>query len=134
MARYRLNRTITVSGFVAEADPRVTPPADSLLFEVQRDFEGGRTAGHSLFFRALTSGGADVTSGVTVTFIPWIKDEDSGAFVKLSASRTVEVSRAIQSDDVGLIYVQVTAINSPGTAATLQIRAADRQNVVLVSA
>lgn len=132
MARYRLHRTITVSGFVADADPRVTPPADSLLFEVQREHEGQLTKGHAMFFRVLTVGGADVADG-SVTFTPWMKDDGSGAFVQLDDAQTLAANRNVTSDDVGKLWPQVTAVSGT-SAATVECWIAERANVALLSA
>lgn len=125
-------RTIVVSGFAAEADPRVTPPTAALLYVPedklnQQGFENKQISGLAIIPRFLDVANAEVV-GPTATFTPWIKDEATGLYVKASASVATIGSggHACVCPFVGTLYVQVTAIASAGAATQLVLRVARR--------
>lgn len=127
-ASYQLARTVTVSGFGADPDPRTTGPT-GLQVVAMRDRVGDNALniprGHSGFIRALNSSGVEVLT-TTLTFTVWLRDASSGQWVNLY-TKTAQVDGAeFTGSAVGDLFCQVTAIPTPATAATIQIWIAER--------
>jgi hypothetical protein len=128
--RMTLVRTITVSGFVADANPNVTAPAAALLFDAQAAAEGDQTAderkeGMRMCLRAVDNSNVEQPL-VTADFKVWQKDDGAtetlsrDAYIGLAAEAAAPSSGSYTTAlKGGKIFVQVTAINTVGSATKL---------------
>ena len=141
---YRLHRSITVSGFSADANPNVTTPTAPLFSmsrQVEHDGIDRTVRGYYLYGRFVDATGAEVT-GATFTFTPWLKDYGASAeipaggataaraqFVQLDASQAAQPdAKVYYGKAVGDLWVQVTALGSTGSAVTLEIWICERED------
>lgn len=132
--RMTLVRTITISGFVADANPNVTAPAADKLFDAQAAAEGDQTVderkeGLRVCLRAVDNSNVEQPD-VTANFRVWQRDDGASDLVAngglgREAYIGIEPEPAAPSSHAytctlkgGRIFVQVTAIMSPGGAAT----------------
>lgn len=131
---YRIHRDVAV-GDIPDPDPRVTPPADSVLFEVQQKVsEQGNSNkdvdGHALYVRCLEADGTTEVVGATVDFTTFVKDEASGKFVSMVPVTGAVSSRNFTIHANGRLFVQLNAIAAAGATATVQIRITERASVL----
>ena len=129
---FRKHRTVVVAPFVADADPRITPPADSALFELndQASTQGQpdqRVQGHAITLVFKDAAGAEVV-GPTGDFTTWVKDEGAGRFRSLDPVMGAESSQMFRTRAAGRIFVQLTAVAAVGAATTVEVRIAERSN------
>lgn len=130
--RMSLVRTITISGFSAEPNPNVTAPAAESLFDAQSAVEGDQTAderkeGFRMCLRAVDNTNVEQPL-VTADFRLWQKDDGAtealgrAAFIGLAAESAAPSSGSYTCTlKGGKIHVQVTAINTVGSATKLQL-------------
>lgn len=139
--RMTLVRTITVSGFSADANPNVTAPADSKVFTVDalapgdqlidEDIEGFRMCLRFIDDATVPGTNAEVPTA-TADFRLWEKDEAASgsvasgglgrdAYIGLAAEAAAPSSGSYTCTMKGKIFIQVTALNSVGAATKCQI-------------
>lgn len=123
--RFRFVREITVAGFVAEANPNVTPPADVALFDMTGVCDGDAVQafaipiiGAGLYLRFVDGAGVEVPTG-TADFAIWCRDEGASTgglsrWAKLTSAAGVESSRVVSSSAMGKVHIQVTALSAAG--------------------
>lgn len=139
--RMSLVRTITVSGFSAEANPNVTPPAANKLFSMEAISPGDqmldeRIEGVRFCIRfiddATTPGVNAEVAAATANFTLWAKDDGASdtvangglgrdAYVGLAPETLAPSSGSYAYTTKGKLFVQVTALASVGTATKAQI-------------
>ncbi len=129
---FRKHRTVVVAPFVADADPRITPPADAVLFELneQASTQGQpdqRVQGHAISVVFKDAASAEVV-GPNLNFTTWVRDEGDGRFRSLDPVLAAESSQMFRTRAAGRLFVQVTAVASVGLATTVEIRIAERAN------
>lgn len=137
---FHLVRDVTVAGFVAEANPNTTNPADASVFLVPDRVTGQSadmaTRGISVYFRAVNGAtNAEVTTA-TVDFTAWCKDlgataqrpGDSGKsrWTALKSEAAAGSSWLYTTQALGDMHFQVTAIGSAGASTRIEIWATAR--------
>jgi len=120
---------VTVAGFAADADPRVTPPAANLTFSPQ-DRVSDQSANHdtkglAVFVQFVDANGAIVV-GPTASFVVWLYDEGSkswvqGPDVELSVPCNTLKTMAL----IGRCFIQLTALGSVGAATKVNVYATE---------
>jgi hypothetical protein len=133
-------RTVTVAGFVADADPNVGQPSTG-LFDMTGDI-GDQTAaerdveGHRVTFRAVTGATPPVdVPGATVDFTTWAYDEGASAVYaravwnRLASEAAAPHARLFGMPLKGKLYFQITAIGSPGAATVVEVWAEESSSV-----
>jgi hypothetical protein len=133
--RMTLVRTIVVSGFSAEANPNVTPPAAGDTFKMNAVDPGDQTLderleGLRMCVRFVDASNIEIPAA-TADFTVWEKDSGASdlvgvgglgrpAFVALAPEAAAKSSASYTCTWKGEIYVQVTAM-SAGAATKCQI-------------
>jgi len=128
-----LVRTITVSGFVGDANPNVTAPAAGTTFKVDglspgdqlidEDIEGVRFC-----LRFVDNSNVEIP-GATANFTVWEKDDGATAdlarpaFVALRPDTLAPSSGSYTCTMKGEVFIQVTALGSTGSATKALIYA-----------
>lgn len=130
--RMTLFRTITISGFAADANPNVTAPPAGTTFDAQAAAEGDQTVderkeGLRICFRAVDNSNVEQPL-VTVDFRLWQKDDGAteslgrDAYIGLAAETSAPSSGSYACTlKGGKIFPQVTAINTVGSATKLLV-------------
>jgi hypothetical protein len=137
--RMTLIRNITVSGFSAEANPNVTPPAAGTTFKMDALTPGDQTLderveGLRMCIRFIDNSNVEIP-GATSGFTVWEKDDGATealgrpAFVALAAETAAPSSGSYACTLKGEIFVQVTALGSVGSATKAQIWAESSTSV-----
>lgn len=132
--RMKLVRTITVAGFVADANPNVTPPAAGTTFNMDALTPGDQLInegieGLRMCIRFVDGSNVEIPAA-TANFTVWEKDDGASdtvangglnrpAFVALKAETLAPSSGSYACTWKGEIFVQVTAI-SAGAATKAQ--------------
>ena len=126
--RMTLVRTITVSGFVADANPNVTAPVAAQLFDAQAAAEGDQTVderkeGLRMCIRAVDNSNVEQPTA-TFDFLVWQRDDGASdslangglareAYIALRAETAAPSSGSYAcSLKSGKIFVQVTALSA----------------------
>lgn len=128
-----LVRTITVSGFSADANPNVTAPAAGTTFKIDAlspgdQLEDERIEGVRFCCRFVDNSNVEIP-GATANFTVWEKDDGAtadlgrAAFVALRPDTLAPSSGSYTCTMKGEIFVQVTAIGTPGSATKLLLYA-----------
>lgn len=134
--RMTLVRTITVSGFSADANPNVTAPAADQLFTVDALAPGDQLInegieGFRMCLRFIDNSNVEIP-GASADFRLWEKDDAASAsvpngglgrdaYIGLAAEATAPSSGSYTCTMKGKIFVQVTALNSVGASTKCQI-------------
>lgn len=146
--KMKLVRTITVAGFVADANPNVTAPTAAKLFTVDALDPGDQLIAEGIegvrlclrFIDDTTPGTNAEVAAASTDFRLWEKDEAASAtvvagglgrdaYIGLAAEAAAPSSGSYTCTMKGTIFVQVTALNSAGTATKVQIWAAASTSV-----
>ncbi len=117
-ARFTFSRQVTVSGFAADADPNVTPPAANLIATIGEYTDAAhQSQGHALAAAFNTS---EPTG--TVGFRTWFKEESTTEWFILGEDTLTHRKRQVTLDLRGAeIFVQLLSLGSTGAAATVKI-------------
>lgn len=124
--RFRVARTITITGFAPEAAPSSASEAHITLQEWVADHAGILpTSGHNLRVRFLSEAGVAV-SGASAQIVVWGRSA-SGVWVAdsgITASETGSFASVL----IGDLFVQVVLVDvsSAPTAATIEILIQER--------
>jgi hypothetical protein len=138
-------RTITISGFVADANPNVTPPPVGTTFDAQSASEADQTIderkeGLRVCLRAVDNSNVEQPN-VTADFRVWQRDDGASdtapngglgreAYISLAAESAAPSSGSYACAlKGGKIFFQVTAINNVGSATKLIVYAASATSV-----
>ncbi len=122
LMRFRLARTITISGFSADSVPGASSEAHISLDEWVADQAGSRpTQGHAVRLRFLNGAGAEVFGGA-VGLTVWGKTT-GGFWVADTAKTDLGSTSRTTSNLTGDLFVQVQSITITDipTAVTLQV-------------
>lgn len=130
---FDLVREITISGFSADPEPNVTPPADSAVYDVPGKVgdqaQSGQVAGVALKGVYVDNAGAFKTGG-TFDFTLWYKDEGPGGFWTKRAPAAGAAANLEQGYGiVGKVFVQVTALSAASGGTKLRLYAAARTSL-----
>lgn len=121
--RMTLVRTIAVSGFVADANPNVTPPVAAQLFDAQAAGAGDQAVaepveGLRMCLRAVDNSNVEQPTA-TCNFTVWQKDDGATADLGRDAYISLKAETAAPSSGSyacalkgGKIFVQVTALSA----------------------
>ena len=127
-------RTVTVAGFVADADPNLTPPAANTVFDMaaatmgdqlgaERDVEGLR-----LVVRFVTGATPPVdVPGATADFTAWFYDDGAsrsyarGVWNRYKAEAAAPHGALYAAPIKGKVFVQLTALGSVGAAVSVEV-------------
>jgi hypothetical protein len=134
--RMTLVRTITVSGFTADANPNVTAPAANKLFSVDALSPGDQMVdegveGFRFCIRFVDGSNVEIPAA-SADFRVWQKDDGASdtvgngglgrdAYIGLAAEAAAPSSGSYTCTWKGKLFVQVTALNTVGTATKAQI-------------
>jgi hypothetical protein len=124
------HRSITISGFTAEANPNVTVPAANKIYTVKdRNPQTDQYLlgfGLSAVFSKASPGATfdDDVATASISFVLWMKDSTGSDWVKMSADTAIHRILKTTADlrCSADIFMQVTAINNVASADTVNLR------------
>lgn len=118
----KFSRTITISGFSADADPNVSAPLASRIFRPEIwSASGDHTKGHML----VGAFNNNAETG-TVSFTTWLRDETDGSWYKFDADTLAHREIKVQPDcGPAAVFVQVTAFNGIAVATSFTLKATE---------
>jgi hypothetical protein len=134
--RMRLVRTITVSGFAADANPNITAPADADTFLPDANAPGDQKGtegleGIRMCLRFVNDSNVEIPAA-TASFTLWAKDDGASdtvgngglarpAFVALKPETLAPSSGSYACALKDRVYVQVTALGTTTGATKCQV-------------
>jgi len=117
-ARFTFSRQVTLSGFVADADPNVTPPAAALIATIGEYTDSRHpSSGHALVGAFNTS-----EANGTCVFRTWFREDSTSEWFILGDDTLTHRKRQVTQDlRGGDIFVQLLSFGTTGAAATFKV-------------